>query len=54
MAKIIFTAGSYEKPLFRVTLEIIHENQSDLIDLQEIIAKYLVTHGGLNWGVSKN
>ena len=53
MDKITFTAGKEDTPLFKVTLEIIHEHHGDLQDLQEIIAKYFVSHGGLNWSVSK-
>jgi len=53
MSKIVFTAGDDSKPLFTVTIETIFHNHSDMPELQELIAKYLVHHGGLKWSVSK-
>ena len=52
MVKIIFQAGSDNKPLFTITIQTIFQNHGDMPDLQELIAKYMVHHGGLKWSMT--
>jgi hypothetical protein len=53
MTKIVFTAGKSESPLYKVTIETIFPNHGSEYDLQELIAKYFVHHGGLQWSVNQ-
>jgi len=50
--KIIFTAGSKDKPNFTITIERFHHNQG-LSDLKKYLAIYFASHGGMEWSVEQ-
>ena len=51
--KIVFLAGDEKKPLYTITIQTIFSNHGDMPELQELIAKYMVHHGGLKWSMTK-
>ncbi len=53
LSTITFTAGSKDKPNFKVIVERHFHNQS-LDDLKDYLARYFASHGGMKWSVEQN